>query len=136
MRFAGCVPFPESEDERKVWCVRVLIAAYIHQFHRDMWERWHFDPNFWVECSAWCNGERSINAEGLDISPPWASHLKLTAREYAGDVESKPAWSLEYPNPGSINIFWIDGLIRQYRDHLLPRDFIPLLEGRQFRSGE
>lgn len=136
VRFAGCVPFPESEEERKVWCVRVLIAAYIHQFHRDMWERWHFDPNFWVECSAWCNGERSFNAEGLDISPAWASHLKLTAREYAGDVESKPAWSLEYPNPGSINIFWIDGLIRQYRDHLLPRDFIPLLEGRQYRSGE
>lgn len=133
VRFAGCVPFPELEEERRVWCVRVLIAAYIHQFHRDMWERWHFDPNFWIECSAWCNGERSLNADGVDITPAWASHLKLTAREYAGDSGSRPAWSLEYPNPGSINIFWIDGLIRQYRDHLLPRDFVPLLEGRQAR---
>lgn len=131
VRFSGCIPFPDVQSEREIWCIKVLIASYIHQFHRDIWERWHFDPNFWVECMAWCSGERSFNIDGVDISPAWATHLKLTSREYVGDSGVRPAWSLEFPNPGSINIFWIDELVRKYRDHLLPLDFVPLLEGRQ-----
>lgn len=131
VRFSGYMPFPQNKAEQEIWCIRILIASYIHQFHRDIWERWHFDHNFWIECVAWCSGERSLNADGADISPEWAAHLKLTSRQYAGDSSIRPAWSLEYPNPGSINIFWIDELIRKHRDHLLPVDFTPLLEGRQ-----
>lgn len=131
VRFSGCIEFPVELEAQKVWCVKVLIASYIHQFHRDIWERWHFDPDFWMDCVAWCSGERSVNQQGDDISPAWAAHLKLTTRVY-GATNSRPVWSLEYPNPGNINIFWIDEVVRQYRDHLLPRDFVPLLEGRQF----
>ena len=129
-RFAGCVPYPEGVEQQKVWAVRVLIASYVHQFHRDLWERWHFDPDFWNECIAWCCGERSQNANGVDVSPNWAAALKLTSRIQVGDG-SRPAWSVQFPNPGDINLFWIDELVREYRDHLLSVDFQPLLDGRQ-----
>jgi molybdopterin-guanine dinucleotide biosynthesis protein len=131
-RFAGCVPFPTDLEPQKIWAVRVLVASYIHQFHRDLWERWHFDMDFWGECIAWCSGERSNGVEGNDLSPKWAAALKLTKRSQVGDDSAAPAWSVQYPNPGDIDLFWIDGLIREYRDNLLPIDFKPLLEGRQY----
>jgi len=135
IRFSGCIPFPERLEDQKIWSVRVLIAAYIHQFHRDMWERWHFNSDFWLECKAWCCGERSVNQDGADISPPWASHLQLNNQKPVGDSGSNPSWAKDYPNPGSINIFWIDGVIRAYRDFLSPVDFTPLLLGRQYEDG-
>lgn len=130
-RFAGCVLYPSEIEQQKIWAVRVLIASYIHQFHRDLWERWHFDADFWNECIAWCCGERSQNANGVNVSPNWAIALKLTSRIQVGDGSSRPAWAVQYPNPGDINLFWIDELIREYRDYLLSVDFQPLLEGRQ-----
>ncbi|MCQ9391048.1 KAP family NTPase [Pseudomonas viridiflava] len=130
-RFAGYVPQPPEDEQKKIWVVRILVASYIHQFHRDLWERWHFDADFWSECIAWCCGERSYNAEGLDVSPNWATALKLTARTQVGDGGSRPAWAVQYPNPGDINLFWIDELIRKYKDYLLSVDFQPLLKGRQ-----
>lgn len=130
-RFAGCVPFPTGVEEQKIWVVRVLVASYIHQFHRDLWERWHFDIDFWGDCIAWCCGERSNIVEGNDLSPKWALALKLTKRSQVGDDPAAPAWSVQYPNPGDIDLFWIDGLVREYQDNLLPIDFKPLLEGRQ-----
>lgn len=134
-RFAGCVPFPPELELQKTWAVRVLIASYVHQFHRDLWERWHFDADFWNECIAWCCGERSYNANGDNVSPSWAAALKLTSKIQVGDGTSMPAWAVKFPNPGDINLFWIDELVREYKDYLLSVDFLPLLEGRQARVG-
>lgn len=118
-RFASCTGFPRADNEQqKYWAVRVLVAAYIHQFHRDLWERWHFNPDFWVEIQAWCNGER------IDPRPDWTKSLKLTYDETSAlGADVKRA----YPNPGDIENFWIGTLVREYRDHLNPRDFESLL---------
>ncbi|WP_081339731.1 KAP family P-loop NTPase fold protein [Pseudomonas brassicacearum] len=130
-RFSGCIAFPEAAADQSIWAARVTVAAYIHQFHRDLWERWHFNPDFWVEFLAWCNGERSFSPEGLPIAPSWASALKLTTRFFDADTAMPPTWALQYPNPGDIDVMWIDELIRRYRDFLRPVDFKPLLAGKQ-----
>lgn len=123
-RFAKCTPYPNLDIDKEAWAVRVLVAAYVHQFHRDLWERWHFNPNFWAEFIAWCNGGLNVNAEGLPIKlPQWAHALKLTGRK------EQDTWVSEFPNPGDIDIFWIDGLIRKHRDFLVIQDFLPLLNG-------
>ncbi len=131
-RFAKCIPFPNAIKEKKVWAVRVLVAAYIHQFHRDLWERWHFNPNFGAEVVTWCNGELITNDEGTARkNQQWASALKLTGRK------NEETWVSEFPNPGDIDIFWIDGLIRKYQDYLLSNDFLPLLNsGQHNKSAE
>jgi ABC-type dipeptide/oligopeptide/nickel transport system ATPase subunit len=126
LRFSMRVALPPAEKDRPVWAVRALIAAYIHQFHRDIWERWHFNPDFWVEFMKWCNDELGVNADGVPIEPPqWAVALNLTAHK---TQESSQSWKSGFPNPGDINIFWLDGLIREHRNNLLPNDFKPLLQ--------
>ncbi len=125
-RFARCTSFPRDTEERKILAVRVLVAAYVHQFHRDLWERWHFDPDFWAEFVAWCNGERSRNADGQPADPPkWATALKLTGRK------EQDTWIPDFLNPGDIDIFWMGALIQEYSHQLVAKDFTSLLQGRQ-----
>lgn len=132
-RFAECTSFPAQEgEEQKIWAVRVLVAAYIHQFHRDLWERWHFNFNFWNEIMAWCNGDRTSpklpQSSGDKPKQHWSDSLKLTHQfdefdAVTGQANIKPV----FPNPGDIDNFWIGALIQEYRDELKPRDFESLL---------
>lgn len=139
-RFAGCVPFPTEDQQRNVWAVRVLVAAYIHQFHRDLWERWCFNTEFWNEIKAWCMGERERpspeNSQGVPAErtalrgPDWAGALKLIDKVVdSGDSQSQPIWKPSFVNPGDIEIFWISSLIRAHADFLVASDFVPLLKG-------
>ena len=118
-RFASCVPFPNNPADQKIWSVRVLITTYLHQFHRDLWERWRFDPDFWEEILALCNGDFGENP------PDWAKSLKLTV---APGNQINPSMSRKvYPNPGDIDNFWIGALIIEYKMHLTPMDFKKLV---------
>ncbi|MFZ1642252.1 MAG: P-loop NTPase fold protein [Candidatus Contendobacter sp.] len=138
-RFAGYVAFPTEDQQRNIWAVRVLVVAYIHQFHRDLWERWHFNPEFWNEIKAWCMGERekpsSESSQGVPAErtalrgPDWTGALKLIDKVESWDTESRPIWKLGFVNPGDIEIFWISSLIREHADLLVADDFIPLLKG-------
>lgn len=106
-RFAACTPFPNTVPEQNIWAVRVLVAAYIHQFHRDLWERWHFNANFWNEILAWCNGERET------AKPDWANSLKMPHKIDGFDETSSQAKiKAIYLNPGDIDNFWIGALIQ------------------------
>lgn len=118
-RFSRCVAFPADADKRPIWAVRVLVAAYVHQFHRDLWERWHFNSNFWAEFTAWCSGESTQNI------PKWAEALRWTEQITDGE------WASNFPNPGDIDIFWMNSLIRVYSDQLRPKDFELLLRSKQ-----
>lgn len=121
--FADKLVFPSELVEQQAWAVRVLVAAYIHQFHRDLWERWHFNPDFWEELKAWCQGKYLAGT-----TPKWAEALKFTEQvTEIGDALNPTAWKTDFPNPGDIDLFWLDGLIRRYSDILTAQDFIPLL---------
>lgn len=121
-RFAGYIPFPPvaEAEEQKHWAVRLLVAASIHQFHREIWERWHFHADFWNEIQAWCN----LPLAEADKAK-WAGTLQLT---YAPDVSDPSSDKSQHVNPCDINIFWIGALIRMYSDHLKPQDFDSLLK--------
>ncbi|MFZ6746348.1 KAP family P-loop NTPase fold protein [Undibacterium sp. JH2W] len=131
-RFADCYTFPSGIENQKIWAIRVLVTAYIHQFHRDLWERWHFNSNFWSEIQAWCIGSREAAnpaaSEAVKTKSHWSDSLKLphligSYDEVSGQPIIKPA----FPNPGDIDIFWIGSLVYQYRDQLKPIDFEALL---------
>jgi ABC-type dipeptide/oligopeptide/nickel transport system ATPase subunit len=128
--FAACVPFPHAgdPDAQMAWAARVLIAAYIHQFNRELWERWHFSANFWGEIEGWCNKMLvAAPLPGANI-PKWAAALKLPHQikedsSTAGTVTSERL----HHNPGDIDIFWIGSLIFAHKDKLTANDFAPLL---------
>lgn len=120
--FAGKSEMPVGTDDQKAWVIRVLVAAYIHQFHRDLWERWHFNPDFWEELKTWCDGKY------LNEPQNWAAGLKLTEQMVdVGDSFTSATWKTDFPNPGDIDLFWMDGLIRHYSALLTSQDFMPLL---------
>lgn len=122
-RFAKKVPFPTSNlPAQQIWAVRVLVASYIHQFHRDIWERWHFTPDFWQEILTYCTGESGIE------KPIWSITLTMSHAIQGYDEQtSQPILKDLFPNPGDIDNFWIGSLIRKYSDQLLANDFKPLL---------
>lgn len=98
------------------------MAVYIHQFHRDLWERWHFNQDFWGEIQALCNGEREAP------KPDWAVSLRMThAIDGYDQTTSQAIFKSMYANPGDIDNFWIAALIREYKDQFTARDFNPLL---------
>lgn len=114
--------FPKDKSKlQEIWAVRILIAAYVHQFHRDLWERWHFNPDFFRAISIWCTDEPSS-------TPGWAVVLQLS-----GKHDHTGTWTSDFFNPGDIDTFWMDSLISKYSDYLLPQDFTSLLN-RTFPS--
>lgn len=140
-RFERRVPWPADGANQEIWATRVLVAAYIYQFHRDLWERWRFQPGFWKELIAWCCGEQRWQTGAMTIGyasdgtqvptpvPPadWVGSLKLPERRsIQGDNDN--FWSSSYPDPNAIEIFWIAPLIRAKRDYLAEQDFLPLLK--------
>ncbi len=127
--FAACVDFPADAEDKKDWAVRVLIAAYIHQFHRELWERWHYNVNFWDEIQKWCNTVLVIGTNDTPSNiPVWAESLELPHRTkddstITGNVVAEP----RYHNPGDIEIFWVGSLIFANPD-LKAMHFAPLLK--------
>lgn len=139
-RFIVRVPWPDTNDEQEALAVRVLVAAYIYQFHRDLWERWCFQPGFWEQIKAWCCGEiadrLSITAsaagesivERLQVQPPeWIGALRLPERRLPSQGDNE-AWGSNYPDPNAIEIFWIAPLVWKHRAILVSDDFDALLK--------
>ena len=139
LRFAERAKWPAETVAQEAYSVRVLVAAYVYQFHRDLWERWCFQPRFWDEIKAWCCGdiqEVSFAEESLPRAPfpqrrppEWIGALRLPETRLPGQGEGEP-WQSNYPDPNAIEIFWIAPLVREKRDVLVERDFIPLLKRR------
>ena len=138
-RFANCVKMPEiadnmSEEEKdqqrlkqKLWATRTLIVTYIHQFNRDLWERWRFNPEFWKEIDEWCNEPSSASTH--QGRKEWASALQSTHVQDASNSGSSGggAQSFKFPNPGDQTVFWLSKLIIDQRVFLDPDDFLPYL---------
>ncbi|EXI69175.1 MAG: putative P-loop ATPase [Candidatus Accumulibacter adjunctus] len=142
-RFIDRVDWPEGYAEQEALAARVLVAAYICQFHRELWERWCFQPGFWEEIKAWCCGElpalRSIPARGGAERPmqdeerpqlkpaEWIGALRLPERRLPGQTDDE-TWGSDYPDPNAIEIFWIAPLVRKRRAILVANDFDALLK--------
>jgi hypothetical protein len=127
-RFASKISFPSDNlESAKIWAVRVLIASYIHQSHRDIWERWHYMPDFWNEILAWCNGDREIGSNE-QIKTGWACNLSAGEKIASFDeTTSQAIFKSAFPNPCDLDNFWVSELVRTYRDQLTAVDFKPLL---------
>lgn len=121
LRFASVLVCPKSSPSQKpIWAIRLLIAAYIYQFNRDLWERWRLNPDFWGEIVSWCVGMQQVGA-----IPEWRVSLALP---YEFDNETVELdVKNNYINPGDITTFWIAPLIKRNQDHLKSVDFVPLL---------
>jgi hypothetical protein len=109
-RFATCVPIPESanedDEDRTDWAARTYIVTYIHQFNRDIWERWRFNRDFWLEIVDWC---KQPAKGGSNETRDWSHALKPAFQSAASETETaKPT---TFPNPGDQTIFWLSQIV-------------------------
>ena len=101
---------------------KLLIVAYVHQFHHDLYVRWQANPDVFRDIVRWCRGE---TAE-LDI----LSGLKLpvVVDQSADSEEAREVERNTFPDPTAADVFWIQDIVRAAPPHLLV--FAPYLERR------
>jgi hypothetical protein len=103
---------------------RLLVVAYVYQFHADLFHRWQYDPDFFNEMGAWLRGGESDPVK----SKPYFKHLMLpiSATTNQKEPEVQLIWNKAFPDPGACEVFWIAPLLID--ETLKPTDFIPYLE--------
>ena len=108
-----------SEDDaagrNEMW--KLLIVAYVHQFHHELYVRWQANPDVFRDIVRWCRGE---TAE-LDI----LSGLKLpvVVDVSADSEEARGVERDTFPDPTAADVFWIQDIVRATPDHVLV--FVP-----------
>ena len=105
---------------------KLLVVAYVHQFHHELYVRWQTNPEVYRDLVRWCHGE----TPELDI----LSELKLPVVVRSND--ERPSFAPRgverntFPDPTAAGVFWIQEIVRGLPDHVLPHTFAPYLERR------
>lgn len=136
-RFAATLPFPQEEptlsaaenlEREALWATKVLVATYIHQFNRELWERWHHNVQFWEEIMEWCKDPTSYKAKA-GINPDHWCHCLILPWRAAGP--NSASGFADYPNPGDQRLFWIGNLILQHQNAMKSGHFQSFLTHEQ-----
>ena len=96
---------------------KLLLVAYVHQFHHDLYVRWQANPGLYEVIEAWCRHEaRDSVLKGLVLP---------TEPGEAGDSEALGLTT--FPDPTAADVFWIGSIVRDL-EQVLPDAFAPYLE--------
>ena len=91
--------------------LRLLVVAYVYQFHSELFHRWHYDPNFFNKIRGWSNtGIADEKAE------PYFHRLSLPTQLKNDTTSPTPSTSTvesRFPDPAAPGIFWIAPLLQQ-----------------------
>ena len=116
VRLCSRLPSDLDASERdagrnEMW--KLLIVAYVHQFHHELYVRWQANPNVFRDIVRWCRGE---TAE-LDI----LSGLKLpvVVDQSADSEEAREVERDTFPDPTAADVFWIQDIVRAAPPHVL-----------------
>ena len=108
----------DHPDQSKL-ALRILVVAYVYQFHSEFYQRWRHDPTFLEELRLWMQtGKPKLiqNKENKDIPDPafFALILPSVARTVATDspTPNSPDIISNYPDPSAPGVFWITPLLQ------------------------
>ncbi len=107
----------DAAGRNEMW--KLLIVAYVHQFHHELYVRWQANPDVFRYIVRWCRGDWAE----LDI----LGGLKLP-KELDEPADSEEARGVErdtFPDPTTADVFWIQDIVRATPKHFL--DFAPYL---------
>ena len=121
---------------------KLLVVAYVHQFHHDLFVRWQANPSLYNAIGRWCRGETKDDVLGgllLPIDPDRDSEDAFSAGsdstasvdEASGGPEDAPDLGLvKFPDPTAANLFWVGSIVRDLPDHVGPQTFARYLVPR------
>ena len=101
----------ESQVEQGQDEVRnLLMVAYIHQFHHDLYVRWQANPDLYHAIRDWCRREGEPELGLLQ-----SLHLPVVpAPDDAIDETGEPVnGENTFPDPTAANVFWIQEIVRE-----------------------
>ncbi len=91
--------------------LRLLVVAYVYQFHADLFQRWHYDANFFNKMKLW-----SGSGAADEKTEPYFLRLSLPTELKANASSPTPSSSTvesRFPDPAAPGIFWIAPLLQQ-----------------------
>ena len=99
---------------------RLLIVAYIYQFHYDLYARWYHDISLYDEIREWCDRGDSRHSFLKSLVLP-----EEVIRDAASERTATPprAMRSKYPDPTEANVFWIQPLIQKLATEATPSQF-------------
>jgi len=119
-------------------CLRLLVVAYVYQFHADLFQRWHYDVNFLLRIKAWLETPSTPPAaaaaapETAALPIPQAfARLSLPSHVRQGGLRNAtPGAEIEsgFPDPSAPGIFWIAPLLQTALKSAVPAEFKTLLQ--------
>ena len=119
----------EGLDEEGREQVRaLLVVAYVHQFHHDLYVRWQANPSLYDTIGAWCR--RGVVETALE---DLLQDLKLPVAASDGpqDVEGDQVFDqIRFPDPTDANVFWIRDIVRGLSAQAVPALFAPYLQAK------
>lgn len=111
--------------------LRLLVVAYLYQFHSDLFQRWHYDSNFLLRIRAWLESTAPPPTPPAPDPQPHFTRLILpTQVKVTGGASPTPGpTSVEsrFPDPSAPGIFWIAPLLQTTLQQATPDEFAALL---------
>ena len=106
---------------------KLLVVAYVHQFHHELYVRWQANPDVYRDIARWCRGE----APELDILSGLKLPVVVRSSDESTDTEvTRGTERNTFPDPTAADVFWIQEIVRGLPDQLLPDTFAPYFERR------
>ena len=105
----------------------LLMVAYIHQFHHDLYVRWQANPeDLYDAIGKWCRGGEPV----LDV----LKALKLPVAPASGgpeDAEGEAGIDQNtFPDPTAANVFWIQDIVRDMSESAAPALYATYLQAK------
>ena len=100
---------------------KLLLVAYVHQFHHDLYVRWQANPDLYVAIRAWCRYEGQHDVlKGLVL--PAETAEELDAVDEPEDLRLRM-----FPDPTAANVFWLASVVRDM-EQVAPDALAPYFE--------
>lgn len=107
--------------------LRLLVVAYLYQFHSELYQRWHYDANFLLRIRSWLASSTPVDP----ATEPYFARLVLPTQLRVGGTSSAVpvAASVEsrFPDPSAPGTFWIAPLLQITLSKAAPTEFQGLL---------
>ena len=127
---------------------KLLLVAYVHQFHHDLHVRWQANSNLYHVIARWCRHEDQddvlkgllLPAEPEDAAEDAFAAGFNEARKRAGAdrgeesdadaTEPKDLGLRIFPDPTAANVFWVGSIVRDLPEQVPLDTFAPYFETR------
>ena len=108
---------------------KVLLVAYLHQFHHDLHVRWQANLGLYKTIAKWCAREPQDDVlKGLVL--PIGLWETGRGDSEPGATDPTDPNLVVFPDPTAANVFWIGDIVRDLSEEPALETFAPYLEAR------